>query len=170
MRTASRRQWVTEQMLQLIAGVVLHNAAVAARLRLGVNDLQVLGLIQLAGRITPGELARQTGLSTGSVTGVTDRLVEAGYAARSRDDHDRRKVYLAADPDGLARINVHYVRQGDHLAAVLARRTTAELKVIGDFLAELNAVEPLIAPVPRHAPEKDAPSSANEPHGTSSIP
>ena len=148
MRAASQGQQVTDQVLQLIAGVVLHNAAVAARLRLGVNDLQVLGLIQRAGRITPGELARQTGLSSGSVTGVTDRLVDAGYATRKRDEHDRRKVYLAADPGGMARINVHYAQYGDHLATVLARRTTAELTVIGDFLNELNAVEPFIAPEP----------------------
>jgi DNA-binding MarR family transcriptional regulator len=145
----SQRQRVTEQMRQTVAGVVLHNAAVAARLRLGVNDLQVLGLIQQqGGHITPGELARQTGLSTGSITGVTDRLVAAGYVRRSRDESDRRKVYLTADPVGIERINAHYAHYGTHLAAVLARRNDAELKVIADFLADLNTVDTLIGPAP----------------------
>jgi len=145
---ASLRQQVTDEMLQLVAAVVLHNVAVAARLGLGVNDLQVLGLIQRAGCVTPGELARQTGLSTGSITGVTDRLVNAGYATRSRDDQDRRKVYLTAQPDGIARINIHYEQYGQHLAAVLARRSRAELTTIAEFLGELNAVESFVAPPP----------------------
>ena len=148
MTVATLRQHVTDEMLRLVAGLVLHNAAVAARLRLGVNDLQVLGLIQRAGRITPGELARQTGLSTGSVTGVTDRLVVAGYAIRDRDEHDRRKVYLAAEPDGLRRINDHYEHYGQHLAAVLAKRNRSELGIIGDFLADLNTVDTFIARPP----------------------
>jgi DNA-binding MarR family transcriptional regulator len=143
MRAAQHMQRVTAQWLQTVAGVVLHNAAVAARLGLGVNDLQVLGLIQRAGRITPGELARSTGLSTGSITGVTDRLVAAGYATRTRDDADRRKVYLEADPAGIARITAHYARYARHLEEVLARRSGAELAVIGDFLADLNDLDAL---------------------------
>jgi DNA-binding MarR family transcriptional regulator len=148
MRATQQRQRVTEQWLQTVAGVVLHNAAVAARLGLGVNDLQVLGLIQRAGRITPGELARMTGLSTGSITGVTDRLVAAGYATRTRDDADRRKVYLEADPAGIARITEHYEHYGRHLEGVLARRSGVELAIIGDFLADLNDLDTLIAPPP----------------------
>jgi DNA-binding MarR family transcriptional regulator len=149
MDVASLRQRVIQETRQFIAGVVLHNAAVAARLRLGVNDLQVLGLIHRAGKTTPGELARQTGLSTGSVTGVTDRLVAARYAVRARDDQDRRKVYLAVEPAGIARINEHYEQYGQHLNAVLARRSSSELAILGDFLAELNSVETLIGPAPR---------------------
>lgn len=147
-RDDRQRQRVAAEFLQLIAGVVLHNAAVAARLRLGVSDLQVLGLAQRAGRLTAGELARLTGLSTGSVTGLIDRLVAAGYATRTRDDQDRRKVYVAADPAGMDRINAHYEQYGEHLEDVLRRRTSAELNAIGDFLAELNAVDTLIAPPP----------------------
>jgi DNA-binding MarR family transcriptional regulator len=124
MRAPQQVQMVTAQWLQTVAGVVLHNAAVAARLGLGVNDVQVLGLIQQAGRITPGELARSTGVSTESITGVADRLVAAGYATRTRDEPDRSKVYLGADPVGIA-----------------PRRSGAELAIIGDFLADLNDLD-----------------------------
>jgi DNA-binding MarR family transcriptional regulator len=148
MSLASQRQDVTAQMLRMISAAVLNNVAVAARLRLGVNDVQVIGLIQNAGQITPGELARQTGLSTGSITGIADRLVEAGYAARSRDERDRRKVYLTANPAGIARISKHYEHYGAHLAAVLERRSGPQLTVIAEFLADVNSTEAFIAPAP----------------------
>ena len=48
----------------------------------------MLGLFQRAGRVTPGEVARKTGLSTGSVIGVTDRLLQAGYAGVMRVPDD----------------------------------------------------------------------------------
>jgi DNA-binding MarR family transcriptional regulator len=149
MRPAQQRRRVTELWLQTVGGVVLNNAAVAARLGLGVNDLQVLGLIQRAGRITPGELARMTALTTGSITGVTDRLVAAGYVTRTRDDADRRKVFLGADPAGIARITEHYQHYSRHLEGVLARRGGAELAIISDFLSDLNDLDTLIAPPPR---------------------
>src|SRR5690606_12638195 len=35
-----------------------------------------------------------TGLTTGAITGVVDRLEQAGYVRRTRDPHDRRKVVI----------------------------------------------------------------------------
>ena len=43
---------------------------------------------------TPGDLARLTGLTTGAITGVLDRLERDGYVRRVRDHHDRRKIFL----------------------------------------------------------------------------
>ena len=148
MATAPERERVSSELLQFIAGVVLHNVAVAGRLRLGVNELQVLGLAQRAGRVTAGDVARQTGLTTGSVTGLIDRLVRAGYASRTRDEADRRKVYITPNPDGLERIGPHYAAYGKHLSDVLDRRSSTELRVIGDFFAELNAVDTIVSPAP----------------------
>ncbi|HZP51741.1 MarR family winged helix-turn-helix transcriptional regulator [Actinocrinis sp.] len=43
---------------------------------------------------TPGDLARLTGLTTGAITGVLDRLERDGYVRRVRDQHDRRKIFV----------------------------------------------------------------------------
>jgi DNA-binding MarR family transcriptional regulator len=51
------------------------------------------------GRKTPGKLAELTGLTTGTITGVIDRLEKAGYARRERDLHDRRKVIIQPIPE-----------------------------------------------------------------------
>ena len=39
-------------------------------------------------------MARATGLTTASITGVVDRLEEAGYVRRDRDPRDRRRVVI----------------------------------------------------------------------------
>src|SRR6266702_2767623 len=53
----------------------------AATDRIGINatDLNCLNILSFSGHMTAGELARATGLTTASITGVVDRLEEAGY-------------------------------------------------------------------------------------------
>ena len=55
------------------------------------------------GRSRPGELARRTGLTTGAITGVIDRLEKAGFARRARDSSDRRRVIIEPDPKRIER-------------------------------------------------------------------
>lgn len=63
---------------------------------LGVNttDSRAIDLIDQAGRITAGDLARELRLSTGAVTAIVDRLEKAGYARRVADPDDRRRVLI----------------------------------------------------------------------------
>src|SRR5919204_5347290 len=67
---------------------------------LGVNrtDLHCLNAIENADGLTAGELATETGLTSGAVTGVIDRLERAGYARRVPDPTDRRRVKLDVTP------------------------------------------------------------------------
>src|SRR5215831_7190084 len=53
----------------------------AAADRIGINntDLNCLNILSFSGHMTAGELARATGLTTASITGVIDRLEEAGF-------------------------------------------------------------------------------------------
>jgi DNA-binding MarR family transcriptional regulator len=68
---------------------------VAAR-RIGVNrsDLRCLDTLLQEGGATPTRLAQRLGLTSGSVTTMVDRLEGAGYAARSPDPADRRRVLV----------------------------------------------------------------------------
>ena len=61
--------------------------------RLGVNetDLHCLNIIENAGGVTAGELAAESGLTTGAVTGVIDRLERKGFARRVPDPAEDRK-------------------------------------------------------------------------------
>jgi DNA-binding MarR family transcriptional regulator len=66
----------------------------------GMNrtDMRCIDLIDQAGGMTAGELARAAGLTTGAVTAVVDRLERAGYARRVPDPADRRRVRIEVTP------------------------------------------------------------------------
>jgi DNA-binding MarR family transcriptional regulator len=128
---------VGQAVLRFIAGVVLYNQVVAQREGLGGSDGQFLSLLQLNGPLSPGRLAEITGLTTGTVTGVIDRLERAGYVRRERDLADRRKVLVTLVPEALARMARHYESYGAHMSGVLERRGPDELRVIADFLTDM---------------------------------
>ncbi|GAA0905187.1 MarR family winged helix-turn-helix transcriptional regulator [Pseudonocardia zijingensis] len=132
LRTAIQRS-----TLRFIASAVLHNHAVAQRVGLGASDSQLLSLLNLHGPLTPGRLAEHTGLTTGTVTGVIDRLEAAGFVRRERDTADRRRVLVTPVPEAMAALGEHYREHAEHLDAVLAARDEAQLRVIADFLADL---------------------------------
>jgi DNA-binding MarR family transcriptional regulator len=133
------RTEINESLLRFIAGVVLHNQVVAQRVGLGASDSQFVSLLGLHGPLTPGRLAELSGLTTGTVTGVLDRLERAGYVRRRRDATDRRKVVVEPVPEAMTELSRHFAAHGRHADAVLRRRDPDQLRVIAEFLAELTA-------------------------------
>jgi DNA-binding MarR family transcriptional regulator len=78
---------------------VLRHARVAEQMGLSGTDHKALDLAARAeGPLTAGRIAQLTGLSTGAVTGVIDRLERAGFVRRVRDTEDRRKVLVEILP------------------------------------------------------------------------
>jgi DNA-binding MarR family transcriptional regulator len=82
-------------------GSLMQLVGQAAADRLGINatDLNCLNILSFSGQLTAGELARETGLTTASITGVIDRLEEAGFVRRERDTKDRRRVVVHLNTD-----------------------------------------------------------------------
>jgi DNA-binding MarR family transcriptional regulator len=72
--------------------------AVADRVGMNRTDMRCIDLIDQAGGMTAGELARAAGLTTGAVTAVVDRLERAGMARRVADPTDRRRVRIEVTP------------------------------------------------------------------------
>lgn len=64
--------------------------------RMGINrtDARCVDIIDRHGAITAGDLADESGLTTGSVTAMLDRMERDGYVRRVRDDQDRRRVMV----------------------------------------------------------------------------
>jgi DNA-binding MarR family transcriptional regulator len=132
------RAEIQESVIRFIADVVLFNQSVAQQLGLGSSDAQFLTLLQVHGPMTPGQFAAITGLSTGTVTGVLDRLERGGFVHRTRDPGDRRKVIVVRDEQAIAaRATPAYEAPGRHLQAVLQKRSAAELRVIAKFFRDL---------------------------------
>ncbi|PRY46407.1 MarR family winged helix-turn-helix transcriptional regulator [Umezawaea tangerina] len=91
-----RFAWYAREMSAL---TVMFHSRVAEQMGVSATDEKCLDLAMRAdGPLTAGRIAELSGLSTGAVTGVIDRLERAGYVRRVRDPHDRRKVLVEVTP------------------------------------------------------------------------
>jgi DNA-binding MarR family transcriptional regulator len=70
--------------------------AVADRLGMGATDFSCLTVLLVEGPAPAGRLAQRTGLTTGAITGLIDRLERAGWVRRVADPTDRRRVIVEA--------------------------------------------------------------------------
>ena len=104
MRQSATREGLTADLFEerRVLGVVNDIADQAVADYLGINrtDARCLDIIGRLGGVSAGRLARESGLSTGAVTTVLDRLERAGYARRTSDPGDRRRGARRADPGG----------------------------------------------------------------------
>lgn len=90
---------ITAAMRQLGLRSRLFDQAVANRLRINETDLLCLELMDREGsEMTASRLAELTGLTSGAITGVIDRLERAGFVTREADPDDRRRVIVRVRP------------------------------------------------------------------------
>src|ERR1700760_1360530 len=110
--------------------------AVAEHAGISNSDMDCMDFLNMEGRMTAGRLAELTGLTTGAITGVIDRLEKAGYVRRGRGDSDRRKVFIAAVPEAAARIGRLYVPMQQSMQKVWSRYSEEELRLLLRFAAD----------------------------------
>src|SRR6476660_7809191 len=77
---------------------------VAIRFGLSESDIEALAVLIDAGASTAGRLSELTGLTTGAITRVIDRLEQAGFVRRVPDPADRRRVIVEVVPERIATI------------------------------------------------------------------
>ena len=145
-RTKVRRQSHRERLLtQLTHAVrlagrhtVFFHEAVGDRLGLSAVDSRAMSYLQETGPVTAGRLAALTGLTSGAVTAMIDRLEEAGLVRRVRDPEDRRRVIVApvADPSRAPAADQLLARLGEAFGKLTARYTNAQLAILVDFVTE----------------------------------
>src|ERR1051326_2126836 len=94
---------LNDEFRQLSTVTILFHQAIADRLGMNVTDHKCADILLRTGPITAGELAQRTGLTTGAITGVIDRLEKAGFVRRARDRGDRRRVVIEPFPERIER-------------------------------------------------------------------
>lgn len=109
---------------------------------LGINrtDFRCLQILGLHGPRTAGQLAEESGLTTGAVTTVLDRLERANLARRVRDTEDRRRVLVETTPEALERLSALYAGLVSDSAAMLSAYDDEDLLLVRDFLARGAAI------------------------------
>lgn len=110
-----------------------YEEALAERMHLNVTDLRALELVLDEPGMTPGRLAERSGLTTGAVTGVVDRLEKAGYLRRTSDINDRRRAVLEPTP-AADEVRQQLVAIDQTLESLLSGYSTDEQKAIRAFL------------------------------------
>ena len=116
--------------------------AAAARIGIAVTDMQVMDILDLAGPATAGQLADLTGLTTGAITRILDRLEEARLVRRERDPNDGRKVIirLASDKDEMRKVRSILDSVGKAWDEVASRYDDEQMAFLLEFLKYSNAL------------------------------
>jgi hypothetical protein len=127
---------------ELSAAVVMFHQAVADRLGLRATEWKCLDVLVRSGPTTAKQLAQLTGITTGGMTGVIDRLERAGYARRQANPDDRRSVII--HPRRIDEINAEvgpiFAALGQALFALSTQYAPHELEVIQRFVVGMTQV------------------------------
>lgn len=150
------------QVRQLGAQSVMTSQIVAARFGLHTTDLECLDLIYLRKQASAGELAAATGLTSGAMTALIDRLESAGYVERVADAQDRRRIWVRIRPASIEPIKAVYAPIQKRMFKLWSSYSARDLQVVADFLARSRELAVICATeIQRTAPP--APSKRRPP-------
>ncbi len=115
--------------------VFLHQA-IAQTVGLNATDTKCIDLILRGpdGAVTAGELAEMTGLTTGAITHILDRLERRKFVERVRDTQDRRKVFVRVRPESLQRLIPKYEAVGKDYMSLFDQYSDKNLRLICDYM------------------------------------
>lgn len=118
---------------------VLFRKAIGRRLGLNVADMECLSMLQIKGDSTPTQLARFTGLTTGSTTALLDRLEKAKFIKRKPNPDDRRGLMIEVNKKTAELFGPLIAGTQRGLREIVASYTERELEIIKDFLNRTTA-------------------------------
>lgn len=100
-----------------------------APLRIGTDQLNVLGVLEAVPGLRMNEIASRVLLDDSTTTRIVDSLEERGLAARGPDPEDRRARRVSITPDGRRLLHDAQIRSeqavADRTAALGPRRAAA---------------------------------------------
>ncbi|GEM_PF-403419 len=102
----------------------------------GINrtDQRCLGMLNVRGPMTAGQLAEATGMSPGAMTAALDRLESAGLVRRVRDAGDQRRVLVVITEQTLRAAGELYGPLREEGNRQMRNVSIEHLRAIRDFL------------------------------------
>ncbi len=142
------RQWSRSELAQQLRSEIMgylgaaseFDEGLAKKLKLSRTDMRCLDLVGRNGPLTAGQLAVESGLTTGAVTFILDRLEEAGMVTRRRDTEDRRRVWVEIVPAAQQRLAGLQQPVAEEMREVAQRFKADELAVVRDFMRQAKEV------------------------------
>jgi MarR family transcriptional regulator, organic hydroperoxide resistance regulator len=139
-KRAALHDSLVRNIRQFIAGTILYNQQVADSMGLHLTDMQCFGVLELLGPVTPGTLAERTGLTTGGVTVMLDRLQKEGFVKRVPNPNDRRSVLVHINEKKMEKIRPYYAEITQQLEAFLLSTPVADIETVVNFLSRMNEI------------------------------
>ncbi len=114
----------------------------SSKIGMTVTDMQVIEILDSNGAMTAGQLADLTGLTTGAITGMLNRLEESGLVQRERDPNDGRRVIvrLASGKDQMREINSIFDSIGKAWNDMASHYDDEQIAFLLEFLNDSNTI------------------------------
>ncbi|PWT80900.1 MAG: MarR family transcriptional regulator [Acidobacteria bacterium] len=121
--------------------VFLHQA-IAQGIGLNATDTKCVDLILThpAGSMTAGQLSDMTGLTSGAITHILDRLEKRHIVERVRDTQDRRRIFVRVNLKSLEPLMPQYDAIGKAYVDLVDQYSDRELQLICDYMEKVAAV------------------------------
>lgn len=114
---------------------VLMHQAIAQKAGLVGTDHKYIDLLLQHGSMTAGQIAELSGITTGAVTAMIDRLEKSKLVKRERQTDDRRKVLVVLDQEeAFKRIGPAFMTMQEDLKQLYNDFTETELATVEKYL------------------------------------
>jgi DNA-binding MarR family transcriptional regulator len=125
---------------------ILMHESIAAKAGLSGADHKYLGILIQHGPMTAGQLSKLTGLTTGAVTGVIDRLEKKELVKRELDKDDRRKIMIVPHYENAMKLlGGVFTELQNKMVKLMTTFTEKETEIIEKYLlASIEAMHEVI--------------------------
>ncbi len=129
---------IIEKQREMSTETIMFHQGLADVLGLHITDHKCLDLIRQYGAMPAGRLAELTGLTTGAVTGIIDRLEKAGYVTRANDPKDRRRTIIEPTRNKKWERNIEtiFIPFHERMHKLLSSYSESELTFLFDVLTK----------------------------------
>jgi len=127
-------------LTQAVADAILVQQAAADRLGLGLSDFKCFTALLEDGSATAGQLADRTGLTSGAVTRMIDRLERSGWVRRVHDPADRRRVIVEPVQQRLAEVQPLFAGMAAGWSAALDDYDERQLRLLLDLFGRMRSL------------------------------
>ena len=122
------------------ASIFMHEA-IARKAGLTGSDHKYLGLILQHKELTAGDLSKLTGLTTGAVTGLIDRLEKKKLLKRQFTKDDRRKVMIVPNEENTMKLlQPLFLELQQKTSDLIATFSLTEIQAIERYFTEATAI------------------------------
>lgn len=156
-KSASVREELARELRQFTGLGASFFRAASARSGMTVTDMQVIDILDSAGPAAAGQLADLTGLTTGAITGMLNRLEESGLVRRERDPEDGRRVIvrLVTDKEEMRKVGSIFDAPGKAWSEIASHYSEEQLAFLVAFLRRSSEVYRKEIVRLREAPESE---------------